>query len=381
MSLRPFFSQKKRYLNVFIAGIWLLLILNNILYAKTTVTTAPATGPVVTPLAAINIDPAAMPDNIPKPLKIGVSLILNNLINLDEQQGTFEADVDLTLTWNNPNLSFDPKTAGTTEMNFNEQETTPKLKTIWWPEVTISNIEKIINDIPSLAISPDGTVVYVQRIKAAFKIHPDLRSFPFDSQSLTFFLDASKNTTNEVQFFQDQQQINHSGVRAGVGLTGWTMQGIDFKHSLVRNQTGGFYPRFEAKISMKRIAMPHLFAFAPLFLIILSPTILTLFGETSLGASLTAWGASLLTLIATMFALNQKYPALEANSILPQITSIILGYQFVMIFLSMTFLNPPFARRFKNPYVVPEIVRYLRWAVPAALILLVVSRILLAGKS
>lgn len=385
MSLRIFFAKNKRYLVIFISSALLFLTQSNFVYANSKLPTSKSTAPVITPSYDINsaakYDPTVMPENIPRPSKIGVSLILNNLVNLDEQKGIFEADVDLTLTWSNPNLSFDPKTAGTIEMTFNEQETPQKLKTIWWPQVTISNIEKIVNNIPYLSIASDGTAVYTQRIKADFKIHPDLRSFPFDSQSLTFFLDASKNTTNEVQFSQDQQQINHSGVRAGVGLVGWTMQGIDFKHSVIRNQTGGFYPRFEAKISMKRISLPHLFAFAPLFLIILSPTIMTLFGETSLGSSLTAWGASLLTLIATMFALNQKYPALEANSILPQIITIILGYQFLMIFLSMTFLNPLFAKQLKNPYVIPEIVRYLRWAVPAALILLVVSRILLAGKN
>lgn len=322
-------------------------------------------------------DKYVMPSNIPKPLKINVSLILNNLISLDEKQGTFEADVDLTLLWNNPNLAFDPKTVGTTIKTYNADETPKILNSIWSPEITISNIEKIVSDIPSLTIDSEGTAVYTQRIKAGFKIHPDLRAFPFDTQSLTFYLDATKNTNNEVKFTQDQQAINHSGVREGVGLAGWTMQGIDFKHSLVRNQTGGYYPRFEAKISMTRISTPHLFAFAPLFLIMLAPTILTLYSESNLGSRLTAWGAALLTLIATTFALNQKYPALESNSILPEVTSIVLAYQFLMIVLTMTFLNPAFTKRFKNPFIVAEILRYLRWAVPAGFMLLVISRILL----
>ncbi|MFY7697999.1 MAG: hypothetical protein ACOVQX_04170 [Legionella sp.] len=377
MSLKPLYYQISQTSSVFVYSLFLLLIILNCTCVNAAVTEHTSQ----TNQLSLQPDPSIMPENIPKPLKVGVSLILNNLVYLDEKSGTFEADVDLTLSWNNPNLIFDPKVAGTTMMSFNEKETSKKLGTIWWPNISISNIEKILNNVPSLTISADGNATYVQRIKAAFKIHPDLRSFPFDSQSLTFFLDASKNTTNEIQFYQNQEQINHSGVRSGVGLVGWTMQGIDFKRSLVRNQTGGFYPRFEAKISMERISMPHLFAFAPLFLIILSPTIMTLFGEASLGASLTAWGASLLTLIATMFALNQKYPALEPDSILPQIISIILGYQFLMIFLCMTFLNPLFVKRLKNPYVAPEVVRYLRWAIPAMFLLLVISRILLACKS
>lgn len=319
-----------------------------------------------------------MPSNIPKPLKINVSLILNNLISLDEKSGTFEADVDLTLSWNDPNLAFDPKVMGTTVMNFNVNEAPQKLKSIWTPHISISNIEKIISNVPSLSIDREGTAVYAQRIKAGFKIHPSLKAFPFDKQSLTFYLDASQNTLNEVKFTQDQQAINHSGVREGVRLSGWKMQDIDFKHSLVRNQTGGFYPRFEAKISMTRISAPHLLAFAPLFLIMLAPTILSLYSDAStLAVRLSAWGAALLTLIATTFALNQKYPALESDSILPEVTSIVLIYQFLMILLTMTFLNPAFVKHFKNPFIVPEILRYLRWMIPLGFILLIVSRILL----
>lgn len=329
-----------------------------------------------TPLATSSL---ATPENIPKPLKVGVGLILNNLISLNEQSGIFEADVDLSLTWTDANLAFDPKKEGTTLLTLDAEQTAQELKSVWTPKIVITNIQKIVSDEPSMTIIPDGTVTYIQRIKADFKTNPDLKSFPFDSQSLTFYLDALDNTTNEIQFTQSQQDINHSGVRTGVSLAGWTMKGIDFSHSLARNAKGGYYPRFEAKISMDRISWPHLFAFAPLLLIMLSPTIITLYSDSStVGTRLTAWGAALLTLIATMFALNQKYPALQSDSILPQMTSIMMTYQFVMIVISMTFLNPAFTQRFKNPYIVSEVVSYLRWSIPAIFSVFIVMRVLLA---
>ncbi len=364
-----------------ILGVLMMLTAISLIYAESATlntnasplnTNTPPKNLLVTEATAI------IPDNIEKPLKIGVTLVLNNLINLDEKQGTFEANVDFTLTWNNPNEAFDPKTVGTSIKYFDEQQTPEALKEMWYPEVTISNMEKIVSDVPFLSVRSDGTLVYIQRLKAQFKIHPELRAFPFDSQSLTFYLEATENTTSEVKFTQSQTEINHSGVRPGVGLSGWEMKGIEFSHSLGRSVGGGFYPRFDAKISMDRISMPHLFAFAPLFLIMLSPTIMTLFSETTLGTRLTAWGGALLTLIATMFALNQKYPALESDSILTQITSIVLGYQFLMILLSMSFLNPNFAKRFRNPYMVSEMISYIRWAIPALTIILVLTSVLLA---
>lgn len=320
-----------------------------------------------------------MPKNVPRPLKVGVTFILNDIINVDEKAGSFQADVDLTLAWNNPDAAFDPKKEGSTIVILDGKQTEAKIKTMWIPQIKIANLEKIVSNIPSMTISKDGSVVYVQRIKAQFKMHPDLRAFPFDTQRLTLYLDADKNTTSEVKFNQDQQEINKSGIREGVKLAGWTVDKVEFKHSLVRNASGSFYPRFEIDVVMSRISMAHLFAFAPLILIMLSPTILTLYNDAPIGARLGAWGASLLTLIATSFALNQKYPALESDSILPQIIAIVMGYQFLMIFISMTVADTSFAKKVKNPYLVPEIMRVLRWLIPLGFILLILSRVLLVG--
>ncbi len=322
-----------------------------------------------------------MPKNLQRPLKVGVTFILNSILNLNEKSGEFEAEVDLTLNWTDPDLAFSPVKAGTTILALNEKETQAKLKSIWYPKITLANIAKIVKNTPSMRISSEGEVSYVQRIKAVFVMNPNLKAFPFDTQNLTVFLDANENDTSEIRFNQDQTEIDHSGIREGVKLPGWTMERVDFKKSIIRSSTGSFYPRFEVMIIMKRVSTAHLFAFAPLLIIILAPTILTLYSDTAVGPRLTAWGASLLTLIATSFALNQKYPALEADSILPQLINILLVYQFVMIICTFTVLDKKFAQSFKNPYVGPEIVSVLRWAIPTTFILAIFTAILLVSSA
>lgn len=329
---------------------------------------------------AATIDITRLPQNVQRPIKVGITFILNSISSLDEKSGLFQAEVDLTFTWTNPDIAFNPKQVGQTLLILNEQETKDKLKTIWSPQITISNLEKIVSNQPSMTISYDGNAHYVQRIKAVFKMEPDLRSFPFDTQSLIFYLDADQNTTSEIKFVQDQVEVNKSGIRHGVKLDGWSLNRVDFENTIVRNANGSFYPRFEIKIIMKRISQIHIFAFAPLFLLFLAPTVLTLYNKKTLGERLTTWGASLLTLIATSFALNQKYPALSANSILPEMISIMMGFQFVMIFISLTFVNDSFTNKFKNPFLANAILHVLQWAVPASLILIIISRILLISS-
>lgn len=324
-------------------------------------------------------DPGELPKNVQTPVRVGVTFMLNSIRNLDEKGGVFEAEVDLTLTWTNPDEAFPQKKHGSNVKSLSGKEAESKLKTMWVPAITIANLEKVTSTTPVLKIHSDGTVNYVQRIKANFKMHPDLRAFPFDYQYLTFFLDADKNTTGEIKFVQGLSEVNHSGIRPGVALSGWSLEQVIYKNSLVRGTAGTFYPRFEIQIELQRISTIHLLAFAPLLLLMLSPTITTLYTETKLSARLTMWGGSLLTLIATSFALNSKYPQLEADSILPVIINIVMIYQFVMIFISMTIVEPSFEKKFKNPYIIPELLLFAQWAVPVLYVLLMLYNILLVN--
>ncbi len=320
-----------------------------------------------------------IPDGIAKPIAIGVTFMVNQVISLDEKTGEFLADIDLGLQWLDPHLGFDEKKQGSSVINLNPTETSQKMQQIWSPHLVISNMQSIETNVGTLAITNTGTIDYTQRIKAIFKVAPKLKAFPFDTQKLELYLDANNYTIHEVQFIQTQNNIDRSGIREGVGLDGWSFKGVVFDNTWVRNANGSFYPRFNAQIVMRRIPFSHLVAFAPLLLIMLSPTIITLFSQSSTESRLGAWGASLLTLIAISFALNQKYPALSPDSILPQVITIVLAYQFVMIFLTVTVVNPKFMGRFKNPYIVDELLSYLRWAIPLGLILLITSRVILVS--
>lgn len=322
-----------------------------------------------------------MPRTLPKPLNVGVTFMLNNITHLDEKEGLFKANIDLILRWHDPTLAYDPRVTGTNEQELTPKESKEKRDTTWTPLIRITNIQSITSDTSTMTISSNGEVRVLQRMEGVFQMQPDLSAFPFDTQYLSFHLDADSNTIKEIEFSQNKKEIDRSGIREGLSLAGWNLEGISFERAIVRNASGSFYPRYNIILTMERIPFSHLFEFAPLLLIMLSPTLITLYSEASFSTRITAWGGALLTLIAVSFALELKYPALGTNSILPQLIGVVLLYQFIMILLCVSLFNSKLSERFKNPYILHEITTVLQWAIPAGFLLLIVSRILLVAFS
>src|SRR5262249_41592737 len=67
------------------------------------------------------------PSNVPKPLKIGVAIILNNINKINETTSNYEAIVDVRLRWRDPDLAFDTTEVGADRLEFGNEEATAKL--------------------------------------------------------------------------------------------------------------------------------------------------------------------------------------------------------------------------------------------------------------
>lgn len=322
----------------------------------------------------------ALPVNSPRPLKIGVNFVLNSISKINEGLGEFEASIDLQLRWRDASLAFDPKSTGTNRLAYGFEQATAKVDQIWSPPIDIVNMKgKPIFLEPSLMMYSDGTVMYIQRIKAVFESKFKLAPFPFDTQHLKVQLLSNRYNTADIQFVQNQSEINHSGLRPGAHVVGWHLKEVEFIPSSIRGWNGDTLPRFEASIIMSREPITHLFVFAPLLLILIVPTILTLYVPGEVGVRLTTWSGAMLALIAMIFTLDLRYPALESDSILSQMIAILFGYQFLMMCLTMTVLNPHLAEKVKNPFIISEVIKFLRWSVPAGLAILITIRILLTA--
>jgi hypothetical protein len=312
------------------------------------------------------------PDNVPKPLKVGVALLVSNISKIDESASTFTADIDLRLRWRDP-AAFGAKTIGVDRKHFMGEEATTKLKTLWTPQIKTTNLaETPLRQENELVLYDDGEVLYSRRLTATFEYKMELASFPFDIQTLPIRLTSSSYSANKVIFEQDQSDIDFSGLKHGLQLSGWTLRkNIEFVPSRFRGLDGDYYPQLEAQIIVGRNSLSHIPGFfIPYSLVLLLPTIVSLWiNALRLEKRVNAWAGSILTLLALSFTLAIRYPRLGADNIFHQVIWAGFGFQFLMLVITATVLNPDVQHIFGDKYVMAEVTNFLRWSIPAGLVI------------
>lgn len=323
-------------------------------------------------------DERRMPENTPRPLKVGVAVFVTNISKVNDQADTIEGSLDLQLRWKNPDLAFNTKETGTNRMVFDHESATKKLAGIWTPALTLTNAT-IQSLEQGLFIYADGTVVLIQRVKGVFDAKYRLNAFPFDTQYLPIHITSERYNTNQIALIQDQSDINNSGLDKEINLLSWQPKRLKFVASSSRGWDGQFFPEIQAQIVLVRLPTAYiLMTLMPFFLVMLIPTIATFFIPLDMDKRLSYCASSILALVALSFTYSARYAMLPPDSITTQLILIGSGYQIVMILLSVTLLNPHNANRwFSNTFIIPEIIRYIRWAIPLALIGLVLTRVML----
>jgi hypothetical protein len=315
-----------------------------------------------------------MPSYLVKPLKVGVMLIVNNLLEINERTDTFEAKIELHLRWHDPTLAFDRTVMGTTRLEYSKEQTVLKLAEIWQPEIFISNMEPNPTRIdPGLFISENGEVEYIRYIEAKFHGDFQLRAFPFDSQMLPIILISKFYNKRELTFDQSQEEASRSKVGGQVSYSGWHINGMTWSGASVRGWDGNYYPEITAFIQVSRNPFGHLIVLIPLAIVMIIPTYLTLYIKRAyMVYRLEAWGGSLLAMVATTFTLNLRYPTLDPHSIVNRMFFLFFLFQVFMIALTISLFNTEFTNRFKNQYLIEEIKKFLRWSIPLGFIVIVI---------
>lgn len=287
----------------------------------------------------------------------------------------------MLLRWKDPRQAFDGKTVGVDQEQFNGEKATAKLATLWTPQVKITNLaEKPLRQEDGLFLYADGRVVHNQRLTATFENKLELASFPFDTQALPIRLNSSSYSINKVIFGQDQSDIDFSGLSQGLQLSGWTPRNIEFVSSRFRGWDGNFYPQIEAQIMVKRNSASHIPGlFIPYSLILLLPTIVSLWVTTTdLEQRVSSWAGSILTLLALSFTLAIRYPILGPENIFYQIIWTGFGFQFLMLVITATVMNPALQSIFGDKYIIAELTNFLRWSLPIGLVIFLSRMVLLS---
>jgi hypothetical protein len=108
---------------------------------------------------------------------------------IDSANQTFAASVFVEASWNVPALRH--KGPGPLYRSLGD---------VWNPRLTIVNLQQQWTSFPdTVEISPDGDVVYRQKVWGRFSQPLDLQNFPFDQQVLDIHLAAVGLYQNEVK--------------------------------------------------------------------------------------------------------------------------------------------------------------------------------------
>jgi hypothetical protein len=179
------------------------------------------------------------------PVIVEVGFYLLNLNAVDERNKTFEADLYLSLGWNDQRLAFE----GPADRYFFADAAIARLTEIWQPEIEFMNAPSpdITNRV--LTIAPDGRVGYHLGLTSTFRTDLDLRRFPFDRQELVVqissFMWAPEQVVLRVredmlgfdrsQTFEGQRVTEVTATSEINSLTGWMHEFSEFR-AIIRVQ-------------------------------------------------------------------------------------------------------------------------------------------------
>lgn len=320
-----------------------------------------------------------LPTNVYKPINVTVALVVNQIGKITDAAGTFTANLDLRLKWQNPDQAFDPKVIGSNEQILIGEEATARLAKIWQPKVTFQNLaDKPREQELQLIVSANGDVTYLQRLTGTFQTSYKLNDFPFDEQILPIAL-VTKYDRETVNFWQDQEDIDFSRVGTDFSIAGWRIGKMDFVLDQFKGLDANFYSRIQGRIEVKRNPIGHIpGVFIPFFLVLLVPTIITLWLNSDLDKKIGAWSGSILTMVALSFTISVRYPTLSIESVFPQMIWLGFIFQFLGLTFNTTVMNPNLEKFFGGKYIVAEITNFIRWSLPLSLLVMVLRAVLLA---
>lgn len=153
------------------------------------------------------------------PTRIEAGVLLVDLFAIDDAAQTFEADVLLTLRWNDPRLAVGLTPASAESCSYAAEE-------VWNPRPLLLNERDVKADLQGLVrVQADGACSLSQRYSGTFSFRSDLRDFPLDDQDLTVGVVVPPRV-GEVELVASAEL---SGLWEDVSIPNWRVEGSGFR--------------------------------------------------------------------------------------------------------------------------------------------------------
>jgi hypothetical protein len=237
-----------------------------------------------------------------KGVRIMTGLLLNAVDDYDVKTGTFTADFFPSLTSERP-----------------------------MPPLHLTSPNGKIESLESIA---DRPTFKLMRFTGAFKSPPDLRTYPFDSQSLRIILEDDRRGTDQLRFVVDKERTQ---LARGFRALGWQVDYVEARsisHSYPDRFEGDdlYYGRYVFTIGLERFATSAAFkVFVPAFVIVIIALLGMWVPPTEMEVRSNSGAPMLAGAVLFHFALMQELPA---TSYLTRADKLMLGV-YVCLALGM----------------------------------------------
>ncbi len=237
------------------------------------------------------------PPEVEGPTEISVAMNILDVDEISSADQNFTANVYYELRWHDPSLEHD-----------GDGEITRKLDEVWHPRVAIVNQQFTRSTFDELAhISPDGEVVYYQRVWGTFSQPLNLHDFPLDRQYFEIRLATVGYAVEELKLVVDEES---TGLAKEFSQPDWTITDWEAKSEIYQPgdrgpETSSALIAFEAKRKVRYYILKIVF---PLLLIVAMSWLVFWIDPTEGGTQISVAVTSMLTLIAYRFVVDTMLP-------------------------------------------------------------------------
>lgn len=275
-----------------------------------------------------------VPPNGDGAVMVDIGLYVEAISNIDPVQNQYTVEGFIDMIWCDPREGFEADELGWHEKIFLEDDASGELQLIWWPDINfpaqagsrdIENLELIIFE--------DGTVEYEERFAVTLEANFDLRTFPFDTQSLEIQIQSLAWSEKYLVF---QEQANMIGFSDSFELPEWKWNpSQDLTTSIESVQDiRDDEPFSEFTVNLTVHREPNFYILKVLFpmvlIVALSWSVFWM-DEASLGERLGISFTGLLTVVAYQFIIGDSLPRLSYITFMDAI----INYSFLMMALTV----------------------------------------------
>ena len=261
------------------------------------------------------------PDPEGTPTTVHVTALVLDIDEVNSAEQNFVANLYISLRWHDERL-----------VSGDKHHRVLALDEVWQPRLIFVNQQKIWPSLPrEVRVSPEGDVVYKQRVWGPFSQPLDVHDFPMDSQDFEMRLASTTYGPDELKFVKDAKST--SGLAPEFSLPDWDVTGWEFKFDVynpLSSEHGA--ASFAMVLHGTRHAKHYLLkVLLPLVMIVAMSWVVFWIDPKQSGTQIGVATTSMLTLIAFRFAVAGGLPPVPY---LTRMDSFILGSTF-LVFASL----------------------------------------------